>query len=102
MSGFFSFFFFFCNSLGEAVVWGGKQQKKKKGIAVGRNRKILGDIGNLVNRPITRFFFFLFSLSHSQTLTHSLNVKSNILMILLGVFLLKFLPKYKQQPRITR
>ncbi|KAL2659532.1 hypothetical protein AAZV13_03G091700 [Glycine max] len=43
-------------SRGEAVVWGGKQQKKKKGIAVGRNRKILGDIGNLVNRPITRSF----------------------------------------------
>ncbi|CAJ1916054.1 unnamed protein product [Sphenostylis stenocarpa] len=48
---------------GEAVVGGGKQQKK--GVADGRNRKALGDIGNLVNvgeieinpnRPITRSF----------------------------------------------
>ncbi|KAK8473382.1 hypothetical protein PHAVU_001G119800 [Phaseolus vulgaris] len=48
----------------EAVVEGGKQQKKK-GVANGRNRKALGDIGNLANvgevevkpnRPITRSF----------------------------------------------
>lgn len=41
----------------EAVVEGGKQQKKK-GVAYGRNRKALGDIGNLAevkpNRPVTR------------------------------------------------
>ncbi|KAL2320619.1 hypothetical protein Fmac_029588 [Flemingia macrophylla] len=53
---------------GEAVVGGGKQQKKN-GVADGRNRKALGDIGNLNNvrgvenkvevkphRPITRSF----------------------------------------------
>ncbi|KAH1194533.1 G2/mitotic-specific cyclin S13-6 [Glycine max] len=50
---------------GEAVVGGGKQQKKN-GVADGRNRKALGDIGNLANirsavevkpnRPITRSF----------------------------------------------
>ncbi|KAL5154731.1 G2/mitotic-specific cyclin S13-6 [Glycine soja] len=50
---------------GEAVVEGGKQQKKN-GVADGRNRKALGDIGNLANirsavevkpnRPITRSF----------------------------------------------
>ncbi|KAK7378018.1 hypothetical protein VNO80_03454 [Phaseolus coccineus] len=48
----------------EAVVERGKQQKKK-GVANGRNRKALGDIGNLANvgevevkpnRPITRSF----------------------------------------------
>ncbi|XP_020218604.1 G2/mitotic-specific cyclin S13-7 [Cajanus cajan] len=54
---------------GEAVVGGGKQQQKKNGVADGRNRKALGDIGNLNNvrgvenkvevkphRPITRSF----------------------------------------------
>jgi len=66
-----------CNLIGEAVVGGGKQQKKN-GVADGRNRKALGDIGNLANirsavevkpnRPITRF-----SLSFSLPLTHSLN-----------------------------
>ncbi|KAJ7976564.1 Cyclin [Quillaja saponaria] len=49
---------------GEAIVGEGKQQKKN-GAAEGRNRRALGDIGNLVilkeieakpNRPITRSF----------------------------------------------
>ncbi|ESW34046.1 hypothetical protein PHAVU_001G119700 [Phaseolus vulgaris] len=49
---------------GEAVIGGGKQQKKN-GAADGKNRKALGDIGNLANvrgvevkphRPITRSF----------------------------------------------
>ncbi|KAI4348577.1 hypothetical protein L6164_009286 [Bauhinia variegata] len=49
---------------GEGVIGGAKQQKKN-GAAEGRNRKALGDIGNLVtvkgievkpNRPITRSF----------------------------------------------
>ncbi|KAJ7972086.1 Cyclin [Quillaja saponaria] len=49
---------------GEAIVVGGKQQKKND-VAEGRNRRALGDIGNLVtvkeiegkpNRPITRSF----------------------------------------------
>ncbi|XP_027351983.1 G2/mitotic-specific cyclin S13-7-like [Abrus precatorius] len=49
---------------GEVVIGGGKQQKKN-GAAEGRNRKALGDIGNLAtvkgievkpNRPITRSF----------------------------------------------
>lgn len=52
---------------GEAVVGGGKQHQKKNGVTDGRNRKALGDIGNLgnvrgvvveakPNRPITRSF----------------------------------------------
>uniref|UniRef100_A0A2N9F4D0 B-like cyclin n=1 Tax=Fagus sylvatica TaxID=28930 RepID=A0A2N9F4D0_FAGSY len=50
---------------GEAVVGGGKQQQKKNVAADARNRRALGDIGNLVtvrgiegkpNRPITRSF----------------------------------------------
>ncbi|KAF7819149.1 stomatal closure-related actin-binding protein 3-like [Senna tora] len=50
---------------GDAVVGGGKQQEKKNAAAEGRNRRVLGDIGNLVtvkgievkpNRPITRSF----------------------------------------------
>nr|AFK34233.1 unknown [Lotus japonicus] len=50
---------------GDAVVGGGKQQPKKNGAAAGRNRRALGDIGNLdpvrgievkPNRPITRSF----------------------------------------------
>lgn len=49
--------------IGDAVVGGGKQQPKKNGAAAGRNRRALGDIGNLdpvrgievkPNRPITR------------------------------------------------
>ncbi|CAJ1916091.1 unnamed protein product [Sphenostylis stenocarpa] len=49
---------------GEDVIGGGKQQKKN-GVADGKNRKVLGDIGNLANvrgvevkphRPITRSF----------------------------------------------
>ncbi|RDY01977.1 hypothetical protein CR513_14627, partial [Mucuna pruriens] len=53
-----------CNFLGEGVVGGGKQQKKK-GVVDGKNRRVLGDIGNLANlrgvevnpnRPITRSF----------------------------------------------
>ena len=51
--------------IGEAVVGGGKQQQKKNVAADARNRRALGDIGNLVtvrgiegkpNRPITRSF----------------------------------------------
>ena len=51
-------------SIGEAVVGGeNKMQKKNAAAADGRNRRALGDIGNLVtarpndakpNRPITR------------------------------------------------
>lgn len=63
---------FGCDFPGEAVIGGGKQQKKN-GVADGKNRKALGDIGNLANvrgvvevkphRPITRFpFTFSFSL----------------------------------------
>lgn len=66
----------FAISLGEAVVGGGKQHQKKNGVTDGRNRKALGDIGNLgnargvvveakPNRPITRFFSFSRSFIHS-------------------------------------
>lgn len=63
--------------LGEAVI-GGEKQQKKNGVADGKNRKALGDIGNLANvrgvveakphRPITRFpLTFSFFLSFSAT-----------------------------------
>lgn len=64
--------------LSDAVVGAAKQHKKNLADVEGRDRKALGDIGNLVpeivkpNRPITRFFLSSFSLTLSLSLTHSL------------------------------
>ena len=67
---------FFCVFIGEVVAGGGKQ----KNMAVeGRNRRALGDIGNLVavrgidakqiSRPVTRFPPLALSLSLSLSLS---------------------------------
>lgn len=58
--------------IGEAGVGGAKQQPKKNVAADARNRRALGDIGNLAtvrgiegkpNRPITRFLSLFISLN---------------------------------------
>jgi len=78
---------FGCDFLGEAVIGGGKQQKKN-GAADGKNRKALGDIGNLANvrgvevkphRPITRFPISS-SLSLSFFISLFLSLNHSILM----------------------